>query len=268
MKASGTARPMSDAGRGAVERHRRGRRHDPDRDRDRLPEAQLAAQAVRRRVRWSMPALALPSPVPSLCGGAGGLWAAGREPGPGQGACTLPHQALSIGSFAGGALAEPVQPVAHALGAQTARRPASGVSAAACSSSSPSGARAREQGEAEEELVDGEERGGDVAGRLGEGDLQVLAAAQRLQQGAEVAGGVEGLGSDAPRGCCSRARPCRGPCSAGRGRASAPRATPVARRGTAGRGSAPAGRRLSPAARGAARSWVGRVEIGVVFAGE
>ena len=45
-------------GRGrAVEGHRRGRGHDPDRDRDRLPEAQLAAQAVRRRVRTRCPRL-------------------------------------------------------------------------------------------------------------------------------------------------------------------------------------------------------------------
>ena len=44
MNASGTARPMSCGGRGAVERHRRGRRHDRDRERDRLPEAQLAPQ--------------------------------------------------------------------------------------------------------------------------------------------------------------------------------------------------------------------------------
>ena len=50
MNASGTARPISPAGAVADERHRRGRRHDRDRERDRLPELKLAAQPSGRLV--------------------------------------------------------------------------------------------------------------------------------------------------------------------------------------------------------------------------
>ena len=201
-----------------------------------------------------MPALALPSPVPSLWGGRRGEGPAGLDAA--KSACTLPHQTLSIGSFPGGRLAEPAQPV-RTRSERRISATASGVRAA--SSSSPAAvARVREEREAEEELVDGEQRGGDEAGRLGEGDLQVLAAAQGLQQGAEVAGRLERLVFGLRGGACGRGRRRRGPCSARRGRASAPRARPGERPGTAGRGSAAAGRRWCPAARGGVCSSVGR----------
>ena len=133
------------------------------------------------------------------------MWGAGRVVGCWGASRTRPRCAHPTASSVvywftrRGPLAEAVQPVAHALGAKQLVDLV-GRQRGRLLLVEPVRGGAREQGEAEEELVGGEERGGDVAGRLGEGDLQLLAAAQRLQQGAEVAGGVEGLGSDALEG--------------------------------------------------------------------
>ena len=88
-------------------------------------------------------------------------------------------------------MAEPAQPVQDALGAQDLRH---GVGGQGGNEFLAGGvARVREEREAEEELVDCEQRGGDETGRLDEGGLQVLTAAQGLQQGAEVAGRLKSL---------------------------------------------------------------------------
>ena len=222
MNASGTARPISAAGRGAVERHRRGGGHDPDRQRDRLPEAQLAAQAVRRRVRARSRRLRCHRL--SLLG-----WVhAGAQTRP---KVRAPYRIdrSSIGSFAG-ELTELVQPVAHALGTKQLIDPLGrqrGVELPAGVLAGPG-----EQREAEEELVDGDERRGGVAGRVGERDLEVLAAAQETAAPWRGCRRRRARRSGSPRWRRSRWRPGRAPCSARRGRASARPATPGGRRGT------------------------------------
>src|ERR1700753_3270029 len=98
-----------------------------------------------------MPALALPSPGPFY------VWVLGAGRSRPESACTLPHQPLSIGSLAGGELADAFEPLAHPLGTEeiidlVGRQRGLQLVLAP---------RPSQQRKAEEQLIDDEEWGGD-----------------------------------------------------------------------------------------------------------